>query len=38
LLTAKSHNWFASYHQARSLLLTADRLRRLSERASGPLR
>lgn len=24
---AKSHQWFASYHTARSLLLTADRLR-----------
>ena len=24
---SKSHNWFASYHTARALLLTADRLR-----------
>jgi mannobiose 2-epimerase len=28
LRTAKSHDWFAAYHQARALLLTADRLRR----------
>jgi mannobiose 2-epimerase len=26
--TAKSHDWFATYHQARTLVLTADRLRR----------
>jgi mannobiose 2-epimerase len=26
--TAKSHDWFATYHQARALLLTAERLRR----------
>ncbi len=25
---SKSHNWFASYHTARALLFTADRLRR----------
>ena len=25
---SKSHSWFASYHSARALLLTADRLRR----------
>jgi hypothetical protein len=24
---SKSHQWFVSYHTARSLLLTADRLR-----------
>lgn len=26
----KSHNWFASYHQARALRLTVERLRRLA--------
>ncbi len=25
---SKSHNWFASYHTARALLFTADRLRK----------
>lgn len=28
--TEKSGNWFASYHSARALLLTAERMRRLS--------
>ncbi|MFN8093294.1 MAG: AGE family epimerase/isomerase [Vicinamibacteria bacterium] len=28
LRPAKSHDWFATYHQARALILTADRLRR----------
>ena len=34
LLTGKSGNWFASYHQARALLLSAARLRHLA--AAGP--
>jgi hypothetical protein len=28
---AKSHLWFASYHTARTLLLSADRLQRLGQ-------
>jgi mannobiose 2-epimerase len=28
LRTAKSHDWFATYHQARALVLTTERLRR----------
>lgn len=31
--TEKSGNWFVSYHTTRSLLLTAERLRRLAEQA-----
>jgi mannobiose 2-epimerase len=31
--TEKSGNWFVSYHTTRSLLLTAERWRRLAERA-----
>jgi mannobiose 2-epimerase len=30
LRTEKSGNWFASYHQARALLLSIERLRRLA--------
>jgi hypothetical protein len=34
LRDGKSHLWFASYHTARTLLLSADRLRALAQ-ASG---
>ncbi|MBN2370401.1 MAG: AGE family epimerase/isomerase [Vicinamibacteria bacterium] len=33
---AKSHDWFASYHTARALLLSSDRLRRMATTAEKP--
>ena len=35
---SKSHQWFVSYHTARSLLLTADRLRGSTGASGAPAR